>query len=334
MLSRDNCMPFDTWNLSGTQGNVVGDPGPVFDSSQTPYPGILLSTTPCATGANPVQASTGRPVARGEEQIASTTTVPQEGRQPWIPLCQRKFHRNLWLDSKDHRYRSFSSTNCPHLQRLFFCWKIKFKNQVTTCSDFCFWSDVMDQGSGDGRGWIKILAINCRWGFPNFEMLDARVADALNKIIQYSHFQKKVSLEKQKAQKRGPVSTRKTDRLHDLRLLSSRRRSRYRSWLRWSIHNYSSQWRRSGIRYVMGWNLVICDQDPVGWCSGKPVQINDTWVWSTKNYIRIAGHGNSSEEIDARVSKIETNGEEKCRSQTQIAKLWRQTWENWHRSSG
>ena len=36
--------------------------------------------------------------------------------------------------------------------------------------------------------------------FPNFEMLDARIASALNKIIQNSHFKKKVSLEEQKAQ--------------------------------------------------------------------------------------------------------------------------------------
>ena len=37
--------------------------------------------------------------------------------------------------------------------------------------------------------------------FPNFEMLDARIACALNKIVQHSHFKKKVSLEEQKAQK-------------------------------------------------------------------------------------------------------------------------------------
>ena len=37
--------------------------------------------------------------------------------------------------------------------------------------------------------------------FPNFEMLDARIASALNKIIQNSKLKKKVSLEEQKAQK-------------------------------------------------------------------------------------------------------------------------------------
>ena len=63
--------------------------------------------------------------------------------------------------------------------------------------------------------------------FPNFEILDAKIASALDKkIIQNSHFKKKVSLEEQNAQKEDrPVSTRKTDRFHDLRLLSSRWRS-------------------------------------------------------------------------------------------------------------
>ena len=37
--------------------------------------------------------------------------------------------------------------------------------------------------------------------FPNFELLDARIASALNEIIQHSYFKKKVSLEEQKAQK-------------------------------------------------------------------------------------------------------------------------------------
>ena len=37
--------------------------------------------------------------------------------------------------------------------------------------------------------------------FPNFELLDAKISSALNKIIQNSYFKKKVSLEEQKAQK-------------------------------------------------------------------------------------------------------------------------------------
>ena len=36
---------------------------------------------------------------------------------------------------------------------------------------------------------------------PNFEVFDARVASALNKIIHNSHFKRRTSLEEQKAQK-------------------------------------------------------------------------------------------------------------------------------------
>ena len=36
---------------------------------------------------------------------------------------------------------------------------------------------------------------------PDFEVLDARIASALNKIIHNSHFKRRVSLQEQKAQK-------------------------------------------------------------------------------------------------------------------------------------
>ena len=36
---------------------------------------------------------------------------------------------------------------------------------------------------------------------PNFEVLDAKIASALNRIIQSSHFKRRISLEEQKAQK-------------------------------------------------------------------------------------------------------------------------------------
>ena len=53
--------------------------------------------------------------------------------------------------------------------------------------------------------------------FPNFEMLDAKVASALNKIIQNSYSQEEGQSRGTESPERGPVSTRKTDRLHDLR---------------------------------------------------------------------------------------------------------------------
>ena len=54
---------------------------------------------------------------------------------------------------------------------------------------------------------------------PDFEVLDARIASALNRIIHNSHFKRRVSLEEQKAQKKRPFPSRKTDCLLDLRVL-------------------------------------------------------------------------------------------------------------------
>ena len=54
---------------------------------------------------------------------------------------------------------------------------------------------------------------------PDFEVLDARIASTLDRIIHNSHFKRRVSLEEQKAQKRGPFPSWKTDRLPGLRVL-------------------------------------------------------------------------------------------------------------------
>ena len=52
---------------------------------------------------------------------------------------------------------------------------------------------------------------------PNFEVLDARTASALNRITRNSHFKRRISLEEQKAQKEDRF-LRKRDRLPDLRV--------------------------------------------------------------------------------------------------------------------
>ena len=48
---------------------------------------------------------------------------------------------------------------------------------------------------------LKSSRSACEKNFPNFEMLDVKIASALNKIIQNSQFKKKVSLEEQEVQK-------------------------------------------------------------------------------------------------------------------------------------
>ena len=85
----------------------------------------------------------------------------------------------------------------------FACWKIRFKTEVCTCSQFpteaMQWIKEVElvDSVDDLRSSSSIRGIS----MPNFEVLDARIASALNKIIHNSQFKRRISLEEQKAQK-------------------------------------------------------------------------------------------------------------------------------------
>ena len=76
---------------------------------------------------------------------------------------------------------------------------------------------------------------------PNFEVLDARIASALNKIIHNSHFKRRISLEEQKAQKQDQFLSLKTDSFPDLRLLPGHWSQRFCRKLCRPIHYYSTK---------------------------------------------------------------------------------------------
>ena len=83
----------------------------------------------------------------------------------------------------------------------FACWKIRFKIEVCTCSHF----------PSEAVLWVKevemvesvddLKSSSSVRGIRMLEVLDARIASALNKVIHKSHFKRRVSLEEQKAQK-------------------------------------------------------------------------------------------------------------------------------------
>ena len=150
-------------------------------------------------------------------------------------------------------------------------------------SDYLFWfsigSNVMGPRSGDGRfiGWIRIFAIGCGGGgaFPNFEVLDAKIAPGhvvggllrpwsytcrvarqisshlisshlISSHLISSHPKFPVQEEGQsrgaESPKGGSVLARKADRLHDQRLVSSYWCSWYSVGLCWFIHFHPSWW--------------------------------------------------------------------------------------------
>ena len=179
-------------------------------SSSTPYPG----------GFNPWISNVSEdtsPHVTSERQNPDTILDPrcQSG-----PLARNSF------DPKEGRFSKDYEADQQRLQisELHFdkfptpttlaCWKIRFKTEVCTCSQFLT----------EAMHWIKEVEMvesvddlksSCSikgTPGPDFELLDARIASALNKILQNTGFKKKVSLEEQKAQiEDRSFPSRKTD---------------------------------------------------------------------------------------------------------------------------
>ena len=193
-------MPLDTWNLSGTQGNVFDNPRHMIDSSQTPYLGILHSTNQSATGRIPVQKSTGGLVAKSEEQTGNTVPMSSFARTPSTmnSFSPAEIPQNSLADQQRLQSSQLHFDKSPST---FSCWKIRLKTQASSefpSEAFLRIKEVEMVDSVDERKTSRSMKGKV---FPNFEMLDARIASALDNIIQNSQFKKKVSLEDQKAQK-------------------------------------------------------------------------------------------------------------------------------------
>ena len=139
MSSRDQSLRSDTWNLSGTQGNVFGNPRAVIDSSQTPYHGILHSWNQSPAGENPVRESTGRLFAKSEEQFRGTVLLPSTVSS-FFPAEEPQ---NYVADPQRLQISSFILINSPTHSTLS-SWKIRFNTQVSACSGSPG-GDIMDQ---------------------------------------------------------------------------------------------------------------------------------------------------------------------------------------------
>ena len=130
--------------------------------------------------------------------------MPTFARRPsaMSSLIPVEFQQNSMVGQQRQQISELHFDKFPNPQS-FLVWKIRFKNQVTTCSDFpsdtMLWIKEVEMVHSQEE--LKSSRSVSGKNFGNFEMLDAKVASAKNKITQNSHFKKKVSLEEQKAQK-------------------------------------------------------------------------------------------------------------------------------------
>ena len=111
---------------------------------------------------------------------------------------EETLQRTVGQTNTDCRSQIFIST-IP-TSTTFVWWKMRFKTEVCTCSQFL----------AEAVLWIKEVELlasvddlksSCGIHMLNSEVLDAKIASVLNRIIHNSHFKKRINLEEQKAQK-------------------------------------------------------------------------------------------------------------------------------------
>ena len=118
-------------------GKRFGNQFATFDSSQNHHQGIHHCTTPRETVSVPQAIGTGTSFARDEERIKGTIPMPTFARRPstMSSLFPVDIPQNSLVGQQRQQISELRFDKFP-APSTFLCWKIRFKSQVTTCSDF------------------------------------------------------------------------------------------------------------------------------------------------------------------------------------------------------
>ena len=189
--------PPSIWDTHGMSGNVFADP---LASSSAPYPQELNPWE--TTIEEPLHMSTAEKSERPEQnQDLRCQSGPSATDS--VIFGGGDSSKNYGADQQrlqilDLHFDKFLTP------ATFACWKIRFKTEVCTCSQFpteaMQW--IKEVKMVDSVDDLRSSSSFRSFSMPNFEVHDARIASALNKIIHNSHFKRRISLEEQKAQKK------------------------------------------------------------------------------------------------------------------------------------
>ena len=201
MLSRSIGMPSrkdgppSIWDTHGIPGNVFANP---VASSTANYPQELNPWS--SHMSEPIHSS---PAVKNDNQTPVEDQRCQSGqsaKNSFIP-CEGDSSKNYGADQQRQQISDLHFDKFP-TPATFACRKIRFKTEVCTCSQFpaeaLLWITEVElvDSVNDLKSSCSVRGIQ----MPNFEVLDARIASALSRIIHNSHFKGRVSLEEQKAQ--------------------------------------------------------------------------------------------------------------------------------------
>ena len=189
--------PPSIWDTHGISGNVFANPHP---SSSAPYPQELNQWN--SSIEEPLHSSTVEKSERPEQNRDLRCQSGPSAKDSVI-FSGGDSSKNYGADQQrlqisDLHFDKFLTP--ATFARL----KIRLRTEVCTCSQF----------PAEAMQWIKEVELvdsvdelrsssSVRGiSMPNFEVLDARIASALNKIIQNSHLRRRISLEERKPRSR------------------------------------------------------------------------------------------------------------------------------------
>ena len=132
LLSRNN-QPPDIWNSQGISGNVFANPRA---SSSSLYPGEF---NPWVSNVTEDTLVRGRPVTCGESQTPETVLNPRFQTGPSAGNSfdpeEGRFSNKYGADQQRLQISELHFDKFP-TPTTFACWKIRFKTEVCTCSQF------------------------------------------------------------------------------------------------------------------------------------------------------------------------------------------------------
>ena len=212
MPSRNDGPP-SIWDTHGISGNVFANPAA---SSSAPFPQELNPWS--SHMSEPTHSS---PAGKSENQTPVQDQRCQSGpsAKNSVILGEGDSSKNYGAEQQRLQISGLHFDKFP-TPATFAYWKIRFKTEVCTCSQFpteaMLWIKKVEMVDSvdDLKSSCSVRGIQ----LPNFEVLDAKIASALNRVIHNSHFRRRVSLEEQKSSKRGPFPSWQTDCLPDQRV--------------------------------------------------------------------------------------------------------------------
>ena len=201
MLSRSTGMPSrregppSIWATHSISGNVFANP---TASSSAPSP---QESNPWSSGREePLHSSIVETNERRTQDQDQRCQSGPSARNSVVP-SEGDFSKNCGADQQRLQISDLHVDTFP-TPATFACWKIRFKTEVCSCSQFpteaMHW--IKEVEMVDSVDDLKTSSSIRGIRMPDFEVLDARIASALNRIIHNPHFKRRVSLE-EKAQK-------------------------------------------------------------------------------------------------------------------------------------